>query len=334
MFLLFSHAFFFGGLIIRVVVTWTGGKDCCLACYEAISQGYEVSNLLNFEFTDVEKRTEYKFSNLLNYVFMNFGRSTPYKASILLNYMFRAVGKRAPRRVSNLLSFMLRAVGKHGPRKFSNLLTLMVKNDSKMIWHELSPEIVALQAQAMGIPIVQRETTWGTFEDRLKATIRTLDRKDAEGMVWGIRPPDSALLDDTQKLGDYIHLQVEKEWVYKVCGDLKVKPILPLWEKHPEQVLIDLIEKGFEVIIVVVNPDYLSEGWLGRKIDQTFLKEIHNLHREKGVPVGGDDYHTFVTDGPLFKKRLKVLQSRKLSKGSYFILDITKAELVEKTDAA
>jgi diphthine-ammonia ligase len=149
--------------------------------------------------------------------------------------------------------------------------------------------------------------------------------------VWGIRPPDPALLDDGKKLGDYIHLRAEKEWVDKVCGDLGLEPILPLWEKTPEQVLIDLMEKGFEAIIVVVNPEYLSEEWLGRKIDQTFLKEIRRLHREKGVPVGGDDYHTFVTDGPLFKKRLKVLQNRKLSRNGYLILDITKVELIEKT---
>jgi len=329
-----SCILFHGGLIIRVVVTWTGGKDCCLACYEAISQGYEVSNLLNFKFTDVEKRTDYKFSNLIKHLFRDVGKSTPYKATVLLNFMFKAVEKRAPRPVSKLLSSLLKTVEKRGPRKFSNLLTLMVKNETKMIWHELSPEIVALQAQAMGIPIVQRETTWRTFEDTVKATVRTLDRKDAEGVVWGIRPPDSVFLNDSKNLGDYIHLQVEKEWVYKVCGDLNVKPILPLWEKHPEQVLVELMEKGFEVIIAVVNPDYLSEDWLGRKIDQAFLKEIHRLHREKGVPVGGDDYHTFVTDGPLFKKRLKVLQSRTLSRGSYSILDITKAELVEKTDVA
>ena len=201
-----------------------------------------------------------------------------------------------------------------------------------MIWHQLPPEIIALQAKAIEIPIIQRKTTWGTFEDQIKSTIRTLNRKDAEGVVWGIRPPDAALLDDGKKLGDYVHLRAEKEWVYKVCGDLNVEPILPLWEKSPEQVLIELLEKGFEVIIVVVNPDYLGEEWLGRKIDQTFFKVIRRLHHEQGVPVGGDDYHTLVVDGPLFKKRLQVLQSRKVSKNGYLILDITKADLIMKTD--
>ena len=42
---------------MRVVVSWSGGKDCCLACYKVISEGFEVSHLLNFTFEDVGEWT-------------------------------------------------------------------------------------------------------------------------------------------------------------------------------------------------------------------------------------------------------------------------------------
>jgi len=32
----------------KVVVSWTGGKDGCFACYKAISEGFDVAYLLNF----------------------------------------------------------------------------------------------------------------------------------------------------------------------------------------------------------------------------------------------------------------------------------------------
>lgn len=32
----------------RVVISWTGGKDGCFSCYKAISEGFDVSYLLNF----------------------------------------------------------------------------------------------------------------------------------------------------------------------------------------------------------------------------------------------------------------------------------------------
>ena len=30
------------------IASWSGGKDGCLACYEAMRQGYKVSHLMNF----------------------------------------------------------------------------------------------------------------------------------------------------------------------------------------------------------------------------------------------------------------------------------------------
>jgi diphthamide synthase (EF-2-diphthine--ammonia ligase) len=59
---------------------------------------------------------------------------------------------------------------------------------------------------------------------------------------------------------------------------------------------------------------------------------MRKLHREQGVPIGGDNYHTLVTDGPLFKKRLRLLQTKTTSRNDCLVLDITKAELVEKTN--
>ncbi|MGZ8549972.1 MAG: Dph6-related ATP pyrophosphatase, partial [Chitinophagaceae bacterium] len=31
----------------KVIVSWSGGKDSCLACYKAMELGYNVSYLLN-----------------------------------------------------------------------------------------------------------------------------------------------------------------------------------------------------------------------------------------------------------------------------------------------
>ena len=31
---------------MKVVASWSGGKDSCFACYKAIQEGYDVSNLL------------------------------------------------------------------------------------------------------------------------------------------------------------------------------------------------------------------------------------------------------------------------------------------------
>jgi uncharacterized protein (TIGR00290 family) len=101
-----------------------------------------------------------------------------------------------------------------------------------------------------------------------------------------------------------------------------------LWGKSPDQNLAEFIEKNFEAIIVVLDPSILNKEWLGRKVDREFLDEMRRLNREKGIHIGGSAYHTFVTGGPLFKKRLQVYQGKKLYKNGYFVLDIPKVELL------
>ncbi|MFA5364051.1 MAG: hypothetical protein WC325_02590 [Candidatus Bathyarchaeia archaeon] len=324
----FSHE----GLFLRVAVTWTGGKDCCLACYEAIKNGHDVSYLLNFVFTDIEKRTQYKMSNLIKFVFTDIGRSTPFKVATLLNFVLSEILNKFPRRISKIMNTGFMMIRKLIPNKIANVLNYAFKSAKKMVWHEISPEMVALQGQAMDIPMLQPKVNWRTFEEQIKITVHNLDKK-VGGMVWGIAPPGDPQLESSKKLEDYIQLRAEKEWVEQVCEDLDIEPMLPLWDKAPEQVLTDLIDNGFEVVVVVVNQEFLGDEYLGRRIDREFLKEIMKLRREKGIHVSGDEYHTFVVDGPIFKKRLNILESNVVSKNGYSILNITKAELQNKNNA-
>lgn len=42
----------------KVVVSWTGGKDGCFVCHKAISEGFDVSYLLNFR--DMKRRRSHE----------------------------------------------------------------------------------------------------------------------------------------------------------------------------------------------------------------------------------------------------------------------------------
>ena len=234
--------------------------------------------------------------------------------------------------VPRLLNSVYKRVGRRGPSTVLNLLSVVYKDLSKMIPHEVAQEIIAVQARAMEIPIVQQEVTWDTFEHQLKSTIRTLKRTGIEGAVFGIVPPHYPI-DSSEKLREYNSLRAHKDWVNRVCDELGIRAITPLWGRSPEQILADFVEKGFEAIIVVVDPKMLGEEWLGRKVDHDFLREVRRLNRETGIHVGGSGYHTLVTDGPMFKKSIRILKSTKIHKNGYFVLDISNVALVEKNMA-
>jgi len=316
---------------MRVAANWSGGKDCCLACYDAVTKGYELTVLLNFVFRDYGNYHALKFSKVLRDMIADAGSSTPYKISVLSSLVLREVAKRTPENVKNGLKLALRTAARATPNEVANIVGAVNINASRtMVPHEVSPEIVAMQARAMGLPIVQRSVTWNTFDDQFKAAVRTLKREDFEGgIVWGMIPPDTEL-DHPRKMKKFMNLQVQYDWIHQISSSLGTKAIMPLLEKTPQQILAELVKNNFEVLIAVVNPDFVGEEWLGHKVDEEWINEIHRLNREKGINMAGDEYHTLVLDCPLFKKRIKVLKEKKVSKDGYSILEISKAKLVSK----
>jgi diphthine-ammonia ligase len=276
---------------VKVAALWSGGKDSCLAAYEAVLKGFELSTLVSFDYKGPSK-----------------GPSGAHPT--LLSSIYDRVGRASPSIVSNLLSFIY-------------------KDLSKMIPHEVAPEIITMQAQAMEIPVLQREVTWETFEQQLRLTLHQLKPKGIEGLVFGLVPPHYPV-DTSEKLREYSTLLSHKEWMSRVCSESGIEPITPLWEKTPDQILHELVEKGFESIIVVVDSKLLGEEWLGRKIDSEFINEVHKLNRQKGTHIGGSGYHTIVTDGPLFKKRLKIAKSSIVKKKGYLVLDIVEMRATNK----
>jgi diphthine-ammonia ligase len=214
---------------MKVYSSWSGGKDCSLACYKAMEAGFEVSHLLNFLAED-------------------------------------GVRERA-----------------HGTRPF----------------------LLRLQAEAMGIPIVQVNASWEGYESKLKAIVQELKLERVEGGVFGD-----------------IDLLVHRVWIERVCKEMEIEPIFPLWGRDPEDLLLEFITAGFEALVVATR---VNEEWLGRRIDRSFIHELKAL----GLHVSGEsgEYHTFVTNGPLFKRRIKISEAERVHIGGSWFLDITKGEL-------
>jgi len=199
--------------------------------------------------------------------------------------------------------------------KVSYLLN-MVNVDAKQSWfHGLSPELMQMQAQAIGIPLIQRRTTMANYETDFKDAVLALKKEGVSGGVFGD-----------------IDLEEHREWVERTCQQVDVTPHLPLWGLSQEKVLRDFIEAGFEAVVLVAKADLFGEDWLGRKVDLDFLSYLSRLKDEKDVSLCGEagEYHTFVTDGPLFNQRIEIRQTRRVLREGYWRLEILKGEMKAK----
>ena len=195
-------------------------------------------------------------------------------------------------------------------------LANMITEDGKRSWrHGQSPELLQVQSQAMGIPLVQRRTTRDNYEAEFKNMLRAFKQEGVDGGV----------------LGD-IDFNEHRKWIDRVCQEVDITPHLPLWGESQEKILRDFINLGFEAVIVVTKSDLFGEEWLGRKVDLDFLKHLDELRETKDITPCGEagEYHTFVTDGPLFKRRIEILETRRVFRDKHWFLEILDTDLRAK----
>jgi diphthine-ammonia ligase len=196
--------------------------------------------------------------------------------------------------------------------KVSYLLNFINQDSTRAMSHGLDRKLIALQAQAMGLPILQQKVTWETYEAGFKNALEKLKLKGITGLVTGD-----------------IYLQEHKDWIDSVCGESGVKAILPLWEMDSAQLLSDFIEAGFKAIIVSVKARFFGKEWLGRQVDNKLASELKALAAKSKIDVCGEagEFHTFVYDGPAFKKPIKIGKAVPITRDDHWTLDILKYSL-------
>lgn len=182
----------------------------------------------------------------------------------------------------------------------------------RVTFHGARQELVGLQADALGIQLLQRETTKTNYEEIFRASMREL-----KGL--GI----------TQLVRGDIYLQELQDWVETVCGGEGIKVISPIWHKPTEELLREFVSLGFKSVITSTQADKLGEGWVGRLIDENFIEEIKKV---KDVDICGEmgEYHSFVFDGPIFKNRIEILETEKVKRDNYWFIDIKKYKVIPK----
>jgi len=184
----------------------------------------------------------------------------------------------------------------------SYLLNFISKEYKRVSFHGTEAKLIQLQAEAIGIPLLQKETTWNGYEQEFKDAVKSLIPDGVTGMVFGD-----------------IYLEEHKDWVDRVCGELGIEAIEPLWGQDPERSLLDFIDAGFEATIVSAKSELFDDKWMGQKLDREFLSYL----KDNNIDLCGEngEYHTFVTAGPMFNKKIKITKSQPITRDGYWFLD-------------
>ncbi len=186
------------------------------------------------------------------------------------------------------------------------------------MFHTPNIDLTALQAKALGLPLVS-VITEGRKEEELgdleRAIVEAKNKFQIEGVVTGA-----------------VESVYQSSRVQRICNSLDLWCFNPLW-KHDQKVLLEtLVEKNFKVVISGIFAYPLDEKWLGKQIDTQVIARLVELQRQIGLSPSGEggEIETTVLDAPMFKRRIEILDYMVEAKGNSGVFMIKQARLVPK----
>lgn len=179
------------------------------------------------------------------------------------------------------------------------LISILSRNKESYMFHTPNIELTGLQAEAIGIPLILKETK-GQKEAELgelkEALIEAKKDFSIQGVVTGA-----------------VASVYQAERIQKMCYEEGLWCFNPLWQMDQIAVLEEVIRNDFNAIITGVFAYPLDEGWLGRRIDESVVRDMNTLKNKYSInPAGeGGEIETTVIDGPIFRFAINIHSSEK-----------------------
>jgi uncharacterized protein (TIGR00290 family) len=172
----------------------------------------------------------------------------------------------------------------------------------------ISSQLLDAQSQALGIPIIKVPTTPEKYEQNFRNALTNAKKKGTEGIITG----------------DIFDVALhEAGWLDKITKEIGLTPVRPLWHRDTTEVLDEFIKEGFKATVVRIKKELLTMNYLGRTLDRSFFNDLKKLGN---IDLCGErgEYHTFVTDGPDFKKRVEIQETKTSTVNGWGRLEITR----------
>ena len=162
------------------------------------------------------------------------------------------------------------------------LVNLYEASSGRVRFHGVRAELVARQADALGLSCVQRAVGPEGFEAAFHSALDAVAASGARVVVFG-----------------NIHLQDVRAWYEERTRARGLEHVEPLWGEPPGELVREFVRRGYRAVVTSVN---LSQGrpeWVGAQLDLAFVRAVEARGADPCGEAG--EYHTFVYDGPGFR---------------------------------
>ncbi|WP_417360107.1 diphthine--ammonia ligase [Galbibacter sp.] len=171
------------------------------------------------------------------------------------------------------------------------LFTTISMDSNRVSMHGIQRDLLLKQASQIGLPLsileLPEQTSMQVYDQLMQTT---LVEKKKQGFTHA-------------GFGD-IFLEDLRTYRESKLESIGLQAHFPLWKIDSLKLMHKFIDLGFKAITVAVNAKVLDKTMVGKEIDEDFLQLL-----PLGVDPCGEngEFHTFVYDGPIFKKPVEFI---------------------------
>lgn len=175
-----------------------------------------------------------------------------------------------------------------GSYEVSALITTITEDFDRVSMHGVRRILLEQQAHSIGLPLeriyISKDTSNHEYEEKMKEKLLFYKEKGILSVAFG-----DIFLED---------IRIYREENLSKIG---MKGLFPLWKRDTNELSRRFINLGFKAVITCVDSHVLDRSFVGRPYDERFLKDL-----PPGVDPCGEngEFHSFVYDGLIFRKRI------------------------------
>jgi len=200
----------------------------------------------------------------------------------------------------------LRALRRSSRYRVRALLTTVTEGYERVSMHGFSRRLLQAQASSVGLPLeevwIPRNSSNAVYEERMRAVLEKYLDLGATGVAFG----DLFFAD----------IRAYREARLREIG---MKGVFPLWHRKTDRLAARFVDLGFKAVICCVDQKRLSRVFCGVPYDTELLAR---LPRDVDPCGENGEFHTFVFDGPIFKRRVDFYVGKVVLRQGFYFADL------------
>jgi len=191
-----------------------------------------------------------------------------------------------------------------------SLLTTITEDYDRVSMHGVPRILVEKQAVSLGLPLeevfIPKSCSDEEYGSKMRETLTKFKEEGVSSVVFG-----DVFLEDVRKYRE------------ENLSKIGMKGIFPIWGRDTAELVGSFLNLGFQAITTCVDSKLLDRRFIGRVVDKRFLDLL-----PPDVDPGGEngEFHSFVFDGPIFKKRISCAPGEVVLRDGFYFCDLLPQE--------